>query len=80
MCSASLVRYLMGTFDAAFVEKFNELLRAHFYDARHVGVQWREADEVLRRHVVTGALDPRERERLFEAHMAQLRQDVPASS
>ena len=80
VCSASRVRYLMGTFDAAFVEKFNELLRAHFYDARHVGVEWREADEVLRRHVVTGALDPRERERLFEAHMAQLRRDVPASS
>ena len=76
VCCANLVRYLMGTFDAAFVDKFNDLLRAHFYDQRHLRVDWREADDALRRHVVTGALDPRERERLFEAHMAALREKL----
>ena len=72
--TAALVVFLKDSFDASFVESFNGLLRTHFYDERHVNVRWAEAEPTLRRHIVTGALDPRERERLFDAHMAGLRQ------
>ena len=71
--TAALVVFLKDSFDASFTESFNSLLRTHFYDERHVDAQWAEAELVLRRHIVTGALDPRERERLFDAHMAGLR-------
>ena len=71
--TAALVVFLKDSFDASFTESFNSLLRTHFYDERHVDAQWAEAELVLRRHIVTGALDPRERERLFDAHMTGLR-------
>ena len=71
--TAALVVFLKDSFDASFVDSFNGLLRTHFYDARHVDAVWEEAEPALRRHIVTGALDPRERERLFDAHMAGLR-------
>ena len=72
--TAALVVFLKDSFDASFVDSFNGLLRSHFYDKRHVDVRWAEAEPALRRHIVTGALDPRERERLFDAHMTGLRQ------
>ena len=72
--TAALVVFLKDSFDASFVDSFNGLLRTHFYDARHVDARWADAEPALRRHIVTGALDPRERERLFDAHMAGLRQ------
>ena len=71
--TAALVVFLKDSFDASFTESFNSLLRTHFYDQRHVDARWAEAEPALRRHIVTGALDPRERERLFDAHMAGLR-------
>ena len=71
--TAALVVFLKDSFDASFVDSFNGLLRTHFYDERHGDVRWAEAEPALRRHIVTGALDPRERERLFDAHMAGLR-------
>ena len=71
--TAALVVFLKDSFDASFVDSFNSLLRTH-YDERHVDAQWAEAEPALRRHIVTGALDPRERERLFDAHMIGLRQ------
>jgi len=72
--TAALVVFLKDSFDASFVDSFNSLLRTHFYDERHVDARWADAESALRRHIVTGALDPRERERLFDAHMAGLRQ------
>jgi hypothetical protein len=72
--TAALVVFLKDSFDASFTESFNSLLRTHFYDERHVDARWAEAEPALRRHIVTGALDPRERERLFDAHMVGLRQ------
>ena len=72
--TAALVVFLKDSFDASFVDSFNSLLRTHFYDERHVDARWAEAEPALRRHIVTGALDPRERERLFDAHMTGLRQ------
>ena len=71
--TAALVVFLKDSFDASFVDSFNSLLRTHFYDERHVDARWTDAEPALRRHIVTGALDPRERERLFDAHMAGLR-------
>ena len=71
--TAALVVFLKDSFDASFTESFNSLLRTHFYDERHVDASWAEAEPALRRHIVTGALDPRERERLFDAHMFGLR-------
>ena len=71
--TAALVVFLKDSFDASFVDSFNGLLRTHFYDERHVDARWAEAEPALRRHIVTGALDPRERERLFDAHMTGLR-------
>ena len=71
--TAALVVFLKDSFDASFTESFNSLLRTHFYDERHVDALWAEAEPALRRHIVTGALDPRERERLFDAHMTGLR-------
>ena len=71
--TAALVVFLKDSFDASFTESFNSLLRTHFYDERHVDASWAEAEPALRRHIVTGALDPRERERLFDAHMTGLR-------
>ena len=72
--TAALVVFLKDSFDASFVDSFNGLLRTHFYDERHVDARWADAESALRRHIVTGALDPRERERLFDAHMTGLRQ------
>ena len=71
--TAALVVFLKDSFDASFTESFNSLLRTHFYDERHVDARWADAESALRRHIVTGALDPRERERLFDAHMTGLR-------
>ena len=71
--TAALVVFLKDSFDASFTESFNSLLRTHFYDERHVDARWADAEPALRRHIVTGALDPRERERLFDAHMTGLR-------
>ena len=71
--TAALVVFLKDSFDASFTESFNGLLRTHFYDERHVDARWADAEPALRRHIVTGALDPRERERLFDAHMTGLR-------
>ena len=71
--TAALVVFLKDSFDASFVDSFNGLLRTHFYDERHGDTRWVDAEPALRRHIVTGALDPRERERLFDAHMAGLR-------
>ena len=71
--TAALVVFLKDSFDASFVDSFNGLLRTHFYDERHVDARWADAESALRRHIVTGALDPRERERLFDAHMTGLR-------
>ena len=71
--TAALVVFLKDSFDASFTEGFNGLLRTHFYDERHVDALWAEAEPALRRHIVTGALDPLERERLFDAHMTGLR-------
>ena len=71
--TAALVVFLKDSFDASFVDSFNGLLRTHFYDKRHADAQWADAEPALRRHIVTGALDPRERERLFDAHMTGLR-------
>ena len=71
--TAALVVFLKDSFDASFVDSFNGLLRTHFYDERHADARWADAEPAMRRHVVTGALDPRERERLFDAHMAELR-------
>ena len=72
--TAALVVFLKDSFDASFTESFNGLLRTHFYDERHADARWADAEPALRRHIVTGALDPRERERLFDAHMTGLRQ------
>ncbi|CAH0375873.1 unnamed protein product [Pelagomonas calceolata] len=72
--TAALVVFLKDSFDASFTDSFNGLLRTHFYDERHVDARWADAEPALRRHIVTGALDPRERERLFDAHMTGLRQ------
>ena len=71
--TAALVVFLKDSFDASFVDSFNGLLRTHFYDERHADARWADAEPAMRRHVVTGALDPRERERLFDAHMTGLR-------
>jgi len=72
--TAALVVFLKDSFDASFIESYNSLLRAHFHDARHLNARWSTAEPALRRHSITGALDPRERERLFDVHMTGLRQ------
>mmetsp|Transcript_15229 Transcript_15229/g.32544 ORF Transcript_15229/g.32544 Transcript_15229/m.32544 type:complete len:313 (+) Transcript_15229:22-960(+) len=70
---ASLVSFSKETIDEGFVLSFQHLLGVHFYvPEEHCGITWEEAEEQLRRHIVTGALDPCERRRLFEEHMADL--------
>jgi hypothetical protein len=69
---AALVSLVKETIDQGFTDAFRALLRTHFCREEHCGVQWGQAEAELRRHVVTGALDPRVRRSLFDEHMAGL--------
>jgi len=72
---AALTSCLKERIDLWFVDAFLELLEATYpTSALLEGVHWAEAEEVLRRHQVTGGLDPRERKRLFGEHCERLRQ------
>mmetsp|Transcript_28589 Transcript_28589/g.67012 ORF Transcript_28589/g.67012 Transcript_28589/m.67012 type:complete len:121 (-) Transcript_28589:49-411(-) len=63
---AGLTLFLKERIDVWFVDAYKELLRALFPDAARLeGVSWAEADELLRRHQLTGGLTPQERERLW---------------
>ena len=74
LSSAGLTLFLKEAIDSWFVESFKELLEAIYPTrARISGVRWEEAEVVLRRHVVTGGLDGRERRRLWEEHVQGLR-------
>ena len=72
---AALTSCLKERIDLWFVDAFLKLLEATYpTSALLEGVHWAEAEEVLRRHQVTGGLDPRERKRLFGEHCERLRQ------
>lgn len=69
---ASLVSLVKETIDEGFTDAFRALLRTHYCREEHCGVPWEQAEAELRRHVITGALDPRVRRSLFDEHMAGL--------
>ena len=67
---AGVTTVLKHTIDQYFVDSYVSLLASHFPSA--VDVSWDEAEETLRRHIVTGGLDIRVRRQLFEEHMRVL--------
>ena len=70
---AGLTNFLKEAIDDWFVQAFDELLRATFPSAERLeGVTWQQAEELLRRHVVTGGLTIEERRRLFLEHRERL--------
>ena len=66
---AGLTSFLKEQIDLWFVASFLELLDVIYGTVERVdGVEWVEAEEVLRRHIVTGGLRPEERQRLWTEH------------
>ena len=66
---ASLTSFLKERIDDWFVEAFIELLQSTYPTAALLeGVGWQDAEDVLRRHIVTGGLTIEERRRLFLEH------------
>ena len=71
---AGLTCCLKELIDVWFVDAFNGLLTTYYPSAQRLeGVTWAEADALLRRYQVTGALDPLVRERLFIEHSTAMR-------
>ena len=64
------------TIDAGFVSAYQNLLATHFWREEHLALGWAEAEAQLRRHVITGGLDPKLRRDLWEAHCRQLKQNL----
>ena len=71
---AGLTCCLKELIDVWFVDAFNGLLTTYYPSAQRLeGVTWAEADALLRRYQVTGALDPLVRERLLIEHSTAMR-------
>ena len=66
---AGVTTFLKERIDVWFVDAVARLL-CELYPtaARLEGVAWAEAEELMRRHQVTGALSPQVRRRLFDEH------------
>ena len=80
LCCAGLTCCLKELIDVWFVDAFNGLLNTYYPSAQRLdSVTWAEADAVLRRYQVTGALDPLVRERLFTEHCDEVRGRVAAA-
>jgi len=77
LTSAGLVGFLKDEIDNFFVCSFQELLNLHFPTAESCSIcTTQEAVALLRKHQVTGGLDPKMREAMFKAHCAQLCEGV----
>ena len=73
LCCAGLTVYLKERFEVYFLDSFKELLVSHYGTVdRAASVSFDEAEEQLRRHIVTGGLDIRVRKALFDEHRASL--------
>ena len=71
-CSGLTV-FLKDAIDAWFLRAYDELLHQLYGSRSRVeNVSWKEAEEVLRSHIVTGGLDGQVRRRLFEEHRERL--------
>jgi hypothetical protein len=70
---AGMTTYLKEGIDDWFVTSYVELLSLTYPSAAALeGVTWAEAEECLRRHIVTGGLTIEERERLYLEHRARV--------
>lgn len=71
-CSGLAV-FLKDAIDAWFLAAYDELLCQLFSTRASVeSIPWAEAEELLRSHIVTGGLDGKVRQQLFEEHRTRL--------
>ena len=73
LTSAGVVGFLKECIDDFFLRSYEVLLQAHFGTVERASTPWEEAEAVLRRHQVTGGLDPTVRRDMFEAHCVRVR-------
>jgi hypothetical protein len=77
LCCAGMTTFLKESIDQYFEDAYTGLLATHYPAASDADVPWPVAEEALRRHIVTGGLDMGVRRRLFEEHIAALKQQEP---
>jgi len=78
VASAGIVRFCLDTMDAQFELAFKSLLEQHFRRSEHLGINWEQADDQLRRgsFSVTGYFSPEQRKTRFERHLEDLRKQL----
>ena len=55
------------------MDRYRELLEDYYYRSDHIDVDWEEAQEDLCRHSAYRDLDADDRKKLFDEHMAILK-------
>ena len=70
---SGLIQFLEKCLEQFFQDSYNDLLCNLFYERKHTSLQWQEAEDMVRRHQITGGLDRETLEEMFLAHMDNLK-------
>jgi hypothetical protein len=77
LTSGGVVGFLKDGIDDFFVRSYERLLQVHWPTVESVrAARWEDAEVLIRRYEVTGGLDPRIRQEMFEAHCDRLQSSI----